>query len=238
LPHYAQAAEFYDLLYASVKDYEAESRHIASVLRATHPRARRVLDVGCGTGQHAAHLTAEGFRVDGVDLEPAFVEIARARCPGGRFTVADMTTLDLPDRYDAVVSLFSAVGYAVTVARLNQALARMASQLAPGGVVVVDPWFEPGQLTHGRVMVVSGQRDGLAVARVSRTLLEGKTSVLEFEYLIGRPSGIERRHERHELGLFTQAEMEAAFRAAGLDVTRRPEEDGTRGLYVGRAASG
>jgi hypothetical protein len=39
----------------------------------------------------------------------------------------------------------------------------------------------------------------------------------------------------HELGLFTEAQMKAAFTAGGLAVDRRPEALRTRGLYVGQA---
>jgi hypothetical protein len=61
------------------------------------------------------------------------------------------------------------------------------------------------------------------VCRMSRTIIDGSVSRLELEYLVGTPAGIERRSETHELGLFTQAQMEAAFRAAHLAVERRPK---------------
>ena len=54
-----------------------------------------------------------------------------------------------------------------------------------------------------------------------------------FEYLIGKSTGLERRSEVHELGLFTRAEMEAAFRSAGLSVEWRDAALRRRGAYVG-----
>jgi SAM-dependent methyltransferase len=233
MSQYHQGAEFYDLLYAAFKDYAAEAELLTALIRRHSPAARSILDVGCGTGKHAEALAAAGFAVDGVDLEPEFVALARTRGPG-TFVVADMETLALPAKYDVVLCLFSAIGYVGTVARLEHTIGRLARHLNPGGLLVVEPWFEPGQLTDRLVMVVSGQQDSLAVARVSRTLIEGTTSVLEFEYLIGRPSGIERRSERHELGLFTEAQMEAAFGKAGLSVERQPGMLQLRGLYLGR----
>lgn len=232
---YATAAEFYDLLYAEQKDYPAEAGLLASLIRERHADAKSLLDVGCGPGGHARGLIDHGFEVDGVDLEPTFVELARARCPEGSFFVGDMTTLDLPGRYDVVTCLFSAIGYARTVPRLEAAIARMRRHLRPGGLLIVDPWFEPGQLTDGFITTIMGERDGINVCRMSRTVVDGPISRLEFEYLIGRADGIERRAEVHELGLFTQAEMEAAFAAVGLAVERQKEALRTRGVYVGRA---
>lgn len=230
---YGMAAEFYDLLYADHKDYPAEAELIAALVRRDRPAARSVLDVGCGTGAHARALIDAGFTVDGVDVEPTFVEIARAKCPEGTFVVGDMLTLDLPGRYDAVTCLFSAIGYMRTEDALRAAIARMRAHLGPGGLLLVDPWFEPGQLTDGRITTLMGTREGLTVCRMSRTVVVGVRSRLEFEYLIGTPAGIERRTEVHELSLFTQRQMERAFAAAGLDVRRQAEALGTRGIYVG-----
>jgi SAM-dependent methyltransferase len=234
LGDYAKAAEFYDLLYGGQKDYAAEAELLAAIIREVHPHAHSVLDVGCGTGAHARSLIDVGFRVDGVDLEPTFVEIASAKCPEGAFVVGDMTTLDLPGRYDVVTCLFSAIGYARSEAMLRTTVERMRSHLDEGGILLVDPWFEPGQLTDTWITTLVGEGDGVTVCRMSRTVIDGSISRLEFEYLIGRPEGLERRSEVHELGLFTQQEMEAAFTSAGLLVDRKPEALRTRGVYVGR----
>ncbi|HEX5436746.1 MAG TPA: hypothetical protein VFW98_06285 [Gemmatimonadaceae bacterium] len=72
--------------------------------------------------------------------------------------------------------------------------------------------------------------------RMSRTAIEGAISRLEFEYLIGKATGLERRSEVHEFGLFTHAEMEAAFSEAGLSVEWRDAALRRRGVYVGRGA--
>jgi hypothetical protein len=144
-----------------------------------------------------------------------------------------MTELDLGETFDVVVCLFSAIGYVRTVEALGRTLVRLARHLEPEGVLVIDPWFAPGQLTHGNLRMLTGEQEGLVVCRIGRTLIDGVTSTLEMHYLIGRPEGIEHREERHELGLFTQREMEEAFRSAALSVTRLPEVLRTRGIYVG-----
>lgn len=231
---YGHAAEFYDLLYAAEKDYAAEARLLATLIRNVNPDAHSILDVGCGTGAHARSLLDLGFSVDGADVEPKFIDIAQAKCPEGRFSVSDMTALDLPGRYDVVTCLFSAIGYLRTEQALRAAVRSMRGRLNPGGVMLVDPWFEPGQLTHGWISTLVGEQDGLTVCRMCRTVLQGAESRLEFEYLIGTASGIERRSEVHELGLFTQGQMQEAFSQAGLLVERQPEALRTRGIYLGR----
>ena len=232
---YANAAPYYDLLYG-FKDYDAEAEVIAATIREAAPGARTILDVACGTGKHAAALVARGFHVDGVDLEPRFLELARARCPSGAFTLADMTSLDLGLRYDAVVCLFSSIGYVLTVPRLEQTVARLAAHVAPGGVLLLDPWFEPGELTHGFTMATVGESEGLRVTRSSRTLIEGDTSLLEFTYVVERGGSVEEMKETHALGLFTREQTCAAFARAGLSVQVVPSALRKRLLYVGTHA--
>src|SRR3954451_23088959 len=57
----------------------------------------KVLDVGCGTGEHTILLTRLGYDVLGVDLSPHAIEQARANAAvkgvDARFEVADAMNL-------------------------------------------------------------------------------------------------------------------------------------------------
>ncbi len=235
---YSESAELYDLLYGGEKDYATEAVLVAELIRGRAPAARTILDVGCGSGAHARALIDAGFEVDGIDVEPAFVEIAASKCPEGHFSVADMTRMEVDRHYDAVTCLFSAVGYVKTLEALGFAIGQMTKALRPGGVLLVDPWFAPGELDDGHVMVLQAEDDGRSVVRMSRTVIDGTVSRLEFEYLIGTSRGLERRSEIHELGLFTCEEMMRAFEQAGLRVERMERSLRMRGIYVGTSPSG
>lgn len=91
------------LIYSTFKDYAAEAAAISALLRRLNPACRTVLDVACGTGEHAKRLAADGFEVDGLDLSPAFVTVARAKRQDGLFFVADMSDFHVQQRYDAVI---------------------------------------------------------------------------------------------------------------------------------------
>jgi hypothetical protein len=69
------------------------------------------------------------------------------------------------------------------------------------------------------------------------TEVDGRLSRLKFEYMIGRPTGIERASEVHELGLFTTEEMLDCFRAAGLEAEHDAVGLIDRGLFVARATA-
>lgn len=232
-----ESAELYDLIYSSFKDYAQEARQIAALIRNVNPVCRTILDVACGTGEHA-HLLAthHGFAVDGIDLDPAFVRIAKAKHPGGEFDRADMVAFHLGRRYDAVLCLFSSIGYVRTQANLRRALACFREHLATDGVVIVEPWFPPEVAEHGRTETRTVEGPGLRVVRVSRTEIEGRGSRVHFDYEIHGPAGVRHASEVHELGLFTTDEMVRSFEASGLAAEYDPKGLTGRGLFVARAA--
>ncbi len=234
---FSESAELYDLIYSSFKDYSQEAGQIAALLKKVHPGCRTLLDVACGTGEHAHLLaTQHGFAVDGIDLDPAFVRIAKAKHPGGQFHRADMVTFHLGRRYDAVLCLFSSIGYVRTLANVRRALACFREHLAPDGVVILEPWFAPEVAEHGRTETRSVDGPGLRVVRVSRTEIQGRVSRVHFDYEIHGSAGVRHASEVHELGLFTTDEMLRSFEASGLTAQYDPQGLTGRGLFVARAS--
>jgi len=76
---FSESAELYDLIYSRIKDYPAEARHLVDLLGRVHAGCCTMLDVACGTGEHACLLAAHhGFEVDGLDL---LLERAAAEAP-------------------------------------------------------------------------------------------------------------------------------------------------------------
>ena len=234
---FSETAALYDLIYGQFKDYEAETGKVATLLTSARPGLRTVLDVACGTGEHARLLRERhGLLVDGIDLEPAFVEIAQAKNLGGRFVLADMCDFDLGRQYDAVTCLFSSIAYVGTIDRLGQAIGRFRDHLAPRGVIVVEPWFAPGVMENGRRSSDVGEGPDVRVERHARTEIDGRMSRIHFDYDIVDHGRSYRTSEVHELALFTPDEMRAAFEANGLGVDYDPQGLIGRGLYVARHA--
>jgi hypothetical protein len=146
-----------------------------------------------------------------------------------------MSSFDLPDRYDAVICLFSSIGYLLTLDRLVTALRCFRRHLAPGGVIVVEPWFPPGALDPQRLGRNEAEADGVRVVRTSRVEVDGRMSRIHFDYEITDASGTRHAEEIHELGLFTAEEILASFREAGLDGKHDPVGlFGNRGLFFAK----
>lgn len=234
---FTESAELYDAIYFTFKDYAVEAADIARHIRAEHPQARTVLDVACGTGEHARLLAADhGFQVDGLDLNTEFLRLARLKHPGGRFYEADMREFALSDRYDAVVCMFSSIGYVKTLPALERTLRTFRGHIAPNGIVVVEPWFPPEVMTGGHQSTRTAEANGVRVERVGTTEVDGRRCRLRFDYTLYEGDRVRHTTEIHELGLFTKEETLRAFSSAGLSARHEAPSATNRGLYIARAS--
>ncbi len=215
----AEVAGIYESHYVEGqgKDYAAEAEGLTALVRSRAPRAASLLDVACGTGAHLAHLRRDFLRVAGVELSAPMREMAVARLPEVPVHAGDMRTFDLGATFDAVVCLFSSIGYLDGVDELRQAVARMAAHLAPGGVLVIEPWFTPEQWRDGHVSHTIAHADIRTIVRMGHSTRAGRVSRMHNHYLIGEPGrGVRHFRDEHTMTLFTTHEYEQAVAAAGL----------------------
>lgn len=234
---YTHTAEFYDAVY-SAKSYAEEAFKLRQIIARKCPDAKTILDVACGTAEHAKFLALD-FAIDGVDIEPKFIEIARAKIPAGNFSVGDMRSFQLAKRYDVVQCLFSAIGYLLTPDDLVAALKCFRDHLARGGVVLVEPWIAPAdyKLAHLHKSI-DVDRPDLKICRMGVSGKEGDLAVLELHYLIATCDGVRHEKEMHRLLLTSPEQMESYFAAAGLRCEFDPVGLFGRGLFVAQPTVG
>jgi SAM-dependent methyltransferase len=232
---FTKSFQYYDSLYA-FKDYAEASRQLRRLVDQERPRTRTLLDVGCGTGRHLENLR-DHYAVEGLDLNPDLLAVARARNPEVPLHEGDMTQFALGRRFDVVTCLFSSIGYVKSVENMRRAVAQMAGHLEPGGILVMEPWLTPEQYWVGRITANYVNEPELKIAWMYLSQRQGNVSHFDIHYMVGTPEGVHEFTELHEMGLFTRDEYEHAFRAAGLSVTYDPTGFFNRGLYLGRAGS-
>jgi len=119
-----------------------------------------------------------------------------------------------------------------TLDDLAAALATMGDDLVDGGVLVVEPWFDPDHWHDGAVFDEGTEEGGLAVARVRRSWREGHESVIEMQYAMAEPDRTWSFTEVHRMGLFTRDQQVEVYRKSGFVVEHEWPGLAGRGLFV------
>ncbi|HUG74871.1 MAG TPA: class I SAM-dependent methyltransferase [Acidimicrobiia bacterium] len=215
------SARVYDVVYSHL-DYQVSALQVEELIRRRNPGASSLLDMSCGTGLHLSIWKDRFDHVEGADVDPAMLEVARERLGDDvPLHVADYVDFDLGRTFDAVTCMFSSIGYARTPDRLDAAIGAMARHLEPGGVLVVEPWLQPDMVIPGHIGGTVSTGDGIVVLRSSRTEYDGDESggetALEFVYVVRTPEGSDTFTERHVMGVWPSSRYLEAMARAGLD---------------------
>lgn len=231
---YTSLASVYDAIY-HWKDYAAEAARLREILHAAGiPDGSRVLEASCGTGEHL-RLLRERFQMEGFDLHEEMLAQARPKLPGLRLWQADMRDFEVDQPFDALLSLFSSIGYLRDEAALRQAAARFAAALRPGGLLVVEPWFVAENWDTGRPSLQTYSSPDLYLARATVAEREGDLAIMDMHWLIARRGQpVEHLVDRHEMWMCPHEQMLRVFDECGF--TARFEPDGFtrgRGLFFG-----
>jgi SAM-dependent methyltransferase len=135
---------------------------------------KRVVDVACGTGHHAAMFHDWGLEVEAADISPAMIERAEAGFgePAGLHWAVRGFDEPIPaaGSWDAVVCVGNSLALAPGRAAALRAVMRMMEALRPGGVLLVQVlnlWRLPDgpcvwqkchrvQLPRGDVLILKG----------------------------------------------------------------------------------
>jgi SAM-dependent methyltransferase len=212
---YAEHADLYDQIH-SFLDYPEAAQKICAVVDKFNPSASTLLDVGCGSGRHIEHLQSR-FRGAGLDIDPALLATARQRLgPEVELYEADMADFALDRRFDVVTCLFGAITFLLTLEKFGRSIAAMARHLAPGGVLLVEPWLSPTQYWRNHIKLNVSEAPNRKIAWMYVGREEANIVTNEIHYLVGEPNGVTHFTQVQQHRLYSDDDYRAAFAAAGL----------------------
>lgn len=225
-PLFATYASYYNLLYQD-KDYDAEVQYLVSLLSRHSPGARRLLNLGCGTGRHDLLLAQRGFQATGVDLSEEMLTIARDQAERAQQAVnffhGDARSIRLEQSFDAVLALFHVMSYQITNDDLLAVLRTAWSHLDPGGVFLFDCWYGPGVLSDPPATRIKRmENDSLKVTRLAESTQDANENlvIVNYEILVEEPGRetCEKIRETHKMRYLFVPEVRLLAQQSGFDL--------------------
>lgn len=127
--------------YRSMIGWQERLTREAPLLRRVFASAasRSLLDLGCGTGEHARFLASEGFAVTGVDASPVQLAAAREAGGGPAFVEGNLEELGplVGTGYGGALCVGNTLAHLLSPAALARFLAGLSGRLLPGAAVLL-----------------------------------------------------------------------------------------------------
>lgn len=201
--------------------------------------ARRILDVGCGTGTLALRLAATGHEVTGVDPAAASLAVARAKPGAGRvrWIEGDATAVPPGGGHDLALMTGNVAQVFTTDEAWAATLAAVRHALRPGGHLVFEtrrPDARDWERWHGRRRTVAGVESWCEVLDVSLPLVTFRWS---YRFAADEAGNGELLTSDSTLRFRTRDEVEASLAQAGFagtQVREAPDRPGLEMVFVTR----
>jgi len=126
-PLFDHLAERYDQLWTHTAIGRAQREQVWRAIDPLFGPGDRVIDIGCGTGDDAAHLAGRGVSVHAIDPSPAMIAVAQRR---GTFCAEIAELEDVSGIFDGALSNFGALN---CLENLEAVACQMARLVRPGG---------------------------------------------------------------------------------------------------------
>ena len=226
----SEYAAAYDDLYGD-KDYGEECDLIDRVLqRYGNGKIHSLLDLGCGTGNHALPLAKRSYTVAGVDRSVDMLESARKKAASqningrARFYQGDVRDLQLDRVFDASLMMFAVLGYQLENADVLAALRIARKHTRLGGLFLFDVWYGPAVLRQGpsdRIKSIPIEKG--RILRVASGQLDIQHHLCSVSYHLWRMEGNFLKgetEETHQMRFFFPLELDLFLECSGFTLVK------------------
>ena len=243
-------SRYYDLLYRD-KDYIGEARFIHQLIQNHAPNSQSILELGCGTGNHAMLLAKEGYSIHGIDLSEEMLQQARDRLSNLTpdlvshltFSSGDIRHVRLNQKFDVILSLFHVISYQTSNEDLQAAFATVKEHLKPGGIFIFDCWYGPAVLSESpTVRIKRLENDEIQITRIAEPEVYPNDNLVDVNYQVfirdKDSKSVDEIQETHRMRYLFQPEVNLLLNNLGFTVvdskewiTRNTPSFKTWGIY-------
>jgi SAM-dependent methyltransferase len=125
---------FYD---AIMGDRAKPTKRLLKFIRNANPKAKTILELGCGTGSVLKHL-AKNYDVSGVDRSRTMLSIARKKVPGARLSRQNMVRFRLRETFDVICCVYDSINHVLSFDDWKRLFANVDRHLPATGAFIFD----------------------------------------------------------------------------------------------------
>jgi SAM-dependent methyltransferase len=118
-------------------DRQEAAQYVHKLLKANHPKAKSLLELGCGTGSLLSHLS-KLYLSTGIDNSPEMLLQAKKKAAKVRFLLGDITKFKLEEKFDTIICVFDTINHITSIKKWEMIFSRVAKNLSPDGIFIFD----------------------------------------------------------------------------------------------------
>jgi len=221
-----ELAKYYDAM-RTYRDYGKEARFADSLIQKYYPGTKRVLDLCCGTGEHAIEMTKLGYEVTGIDLSNDMLVIAREKAENLdlsiNFIYGDVNDLNVLEKFTAAYCLGYTLLYMTTHRKAVDFFNAVHNVLEPGGIFIVDfinGWSIINEWHEDKATYRLGDA---TIFLLEQATLDRKNRLkhVEFQYLIDEHNGqVKTVFAEEDLRIYFEDEVGLLLLSCGFDTIK------------------
>ena len=225
---YYKFAKYYDIIYAD-KDYEKECDFIEAIIQAYHVSSnpRKILDIGCGSGEHAMILAQRGYQMTGIDFSETMISMAKKKSSSLNidFQIMDMTEFSLAEKFDVCTCLFSSICYLPRNDDLKTTLKSIRESLQPDGLFIFDFWNGIAVISQKPSIKIKDVKydDDSRIIRIAEPELDLTNQICSIKYhclVIKGEKLTDEFEEIHPIRFFFPREIESYLQDSGFKIIK------------------
>ncbi len=194
----------YDDFYTSKKNYPQEAATLLEIFTTFNLSTNSsIIDIGCGTGEHAIAIAKKGYSIKGIDISEHMIKMANQKLsPLNNLLFSCQSIQNEKEKFNFAYSLFNVINCLESESILKTFLSSTANALLPGGIYIFDCWrtetilLSPPREIHDSITTPSS----LIKRTVVPTFLsENMQYLLHYTYDFGN----KKEEITHRIKLFT-----------------------------------
>lgn len=141
MSQYKDFAQIYDILMDN-KDYDLWVENIEKIYKKNDFNPRKILELGCGTGNITTRLHKKGYSIIGTDISEDMLEIANIKSMEEnlriKFLKQDMVNITYNKKVDSVISICDGINYVTKLEDLDKVFKGVFNILKDDGLFIFD----------------------------------------------------------------------------------------------------